>query len=320
MKKTLILGIAVSVGVAQPALAQAVPGDAAVQNQWFTGTLEAPSPALPKAGILEVEPYAIVTRTHGAYDMTGDYRATPNVDTFTSVMAVKYGITDRISVQALPSISHVFNRASQYTGFGDLPIELEYRISDANNKTGFPSVTFALGLNVPIGKHDNLRTASSGFGSGAYTLKQQVLLQSLFDTPGGHPMRFRLFAAAYEPIGKTSVDNVSVYGTSQGFTGRVDPGVSGTLGIGGGYAFDRRWVIAMDLVYKSARGFTLEGTDALNAPFHSRSGRSSTLSWAPALEYNLSGNVGIIAGVDFSLAGHNSSAYFAPQIAISAGL
>ena len=49
MKYTLAIGIAISCGVAQTASAQEVPGDAAVQNQWFTGTLEAPSPALPEA-------------------------------------------------------------------------------------------------------------------------------------------------------------------------------------------------------------------------------------------------------------------------------
>lgn len=319
MRKKLILGMAVSVGFAQPALAQAVPGDAAVQNQWFTGTLEAPSPALPKPGILEVEPYAIYTRTYGAYGTRGDYRAAPNVDIFTSVTAMKYGITNRISVQALPSISHVANKISHYTGIGDLPIELEYRINNENNKTGFPSVTAAIGVTIPTGIYDNMRTPLSGFGSGAFTLKEQVLLQSLFDTPGGHPMRFRVYAAAYEAIGSTSVHNISVYGTSPGFAGRVDPGFSAVMGIGGGYALDQRWVIALDLVHKSARGFALDGADGMNVIVHSRSGRSARTSLAPALEYNISGNVGIIAGVDFSLSGHNSSAYFAPQIAISAG-
>jgi hypothetical protein len=320
MKRASLIAAAMTLGLAQAASAQDVVGDAAVQNQWFTGTLEAPSPALPAAGILEVEPYVIWTRSHGAYDDGGSFHSSPNIDVLTSVTALKYSLTNRISIQALPSISHVSTSPGHYTGFGDLPVEAEYRLSDANNRTGLPSVTIAIGVTLPTGKYDRMRTALSGFGSGAYSLKQQILLQSLFDTRGGHPMRFRTYVAVYEPIGKSSVTDISTYGTSEGFHGEAQPRFSATLGVGGGYAFDRRWVFAMDLVHKYADGFTLDGKYAGNVLIHSRSGRRTTTSLAPALEYNISGNVGIIAGVDFSVAGHNSAAYFAPQIAISVGL
>ncbi len=317
MKYFLMLSIALSGGVSQAARAQVAPGDVAVQDQWFTGTLEAPSPALPKADMLVVKPFAIFTRTDGGYDTKGDYHATSGSNNFKTVVLMKYGITDRLSIQALPSIAHVDGGNSHYTGFADLPIEAEYRLNDGNNKTGFPSVTFAAGLNLPTGIYDDLRTSMSGFGTGSLTVKEQVLLQSLFDTPGGHPMRLRAYAAAYQPLDTASVDNISAYGTRQGFTGRVHPGASVVLGIGGGFAFDQRWVVAMDLVYKSAHGFTLDGYDPVDGLVHSKSGRRSTTSFAPALEYNLSGHLGIIAGVDFSIAGHNSASYYAPQLAVS---
>ncbi|MGB7496511.1 MAG: hypothetical protein WBR26_03835 [Candidatus Acidiferrum sp.] len=38
---------------------------------------------------------------------------------------------------------------------------------------------------------------------------------------------------------------------------------------------------------------------------------------APAIEYNFSAHVGIIAGAEFSVAGRNTSSYIAPQIALS---
>jgi hypothetical protein len=223
MKRASLIAAAITLGLAQAASAQDVVGDAAVQNQWFTGTLEAPSPALPAAGILEVEPYVIWTRSHGAYDDGGSFHSSPNIDVLTSVTALKYSLTNRISIQALPSISHVSTSPGHYTGFGDLPVEAEYRLSDANNRTGLPSVTIAIGVTLPTGKYDRMRTALSGFGSGAYSLKQQILLQSLFDTRGGHPMRFRAYVAVYEPIGKSSVTDISTYGTSEGFHGEAQP-------------------------------------------------------------------------------------------------
>jgi hypothetical protein len=317
MKYLHMLTIAISIGFGQAAHAQAVAGDVAVQDQWFTGTLEAPSPALPKAGLIVVKPFAIFTRTDGAYDARGDYHPTSGSDNDKSVVLMKYALTDRLSIQALPSIAHVDSGASHYTGIGDLPVEAEYRINDENDKTGFPSVTIAAGLNLPTGKYENLHTSLSGFGAGAFMVKEQILFQSLFDTSGGPPVRLRAYVAAYQPIGTAPVNNISVYGTAQGFTGRVDPGASIVSGIGGGYAFDQRWVAAMDLVYNSAQGFTLDGEDALNGLVHSKSGRRSTLSLAPALEYNLSSRFGIIAGGEFSVAGRNTPCYFAPQLAVS---
>jgi hypothetical protein len=313
----IMLGIALCVGGSQAAHAQAAHGDVAVQDQWFTGTLEAPSPALPKAGLLVIKPFAIFTRTDGSYDTQGVYRSTSPNDNFKTVVLMKYAITDRLSIQALPSIAHVDGGNSHYTGVGDLPIEAEYRLADENTTTGLPSVTVAAGLNVPTGQYDALQTSLSGFGSGALTLKEQILLQSVFDTPGGHPMRLRAYAAAYQPLGTASVDGISVYGTGRGFAGSVHPGASVVLGVGGGFAFDQRFVVAMDLVYKSAHGFALDGSDPVDGRIHSRSKRRSTTSFAPALEYNVSGRLGVIAGVDFSIAGRNSASYYAPQIAVS---
>ncbi len=69
--------------------AQDVPGDAAVQAQWFTGSLEAPSPALPKAGILALEPYMIYTNNTGAYGDGWQHYGTPNdVDSLTSLIVI----------------------------------------------------------------------------------------------------------------------------------------------------------------------------------------------------------------------------------------
>jgi hypothetical protein len=317
MKYSLMLGLAIAAGCCHAASAQTQAGDTVVQDQWFTGTLEAPSPALPKAGLLVIKPFAIFSRTDGTYDTKGDFHSASGSDTYKSVVLMKYGITDRLSVQALPTLAHLDGGATHYSGIGDLPLEAEYRINDENKRTGFPSVTLAAGLNLPTGKADDLKTTLSGFGTGSVMLKEQVLFESLFDTPGGHPMRLRAYAAAYQPLGTASISNISVYGTRQGFTGRVDSGASVVLGFGGGYAFDQRWVVAMDLVYKSAHGFTLDGVDPVTGAVHSTSGRRLTTSFAPALEYNLSGHLGIIAGVDFSIAGRNSASYCAPQIAVS---
>jgi len=299
-------------------LAQVVPGDAAVQSQWFTGSLEAPSPALPKAGILAIEPYAIYTNNTGAYSDGWRHYAVPDdTSSLESVTVVKYALTDRLSVEALPSFAHSWSRTDNSTGIGDLPTELEYRFNDENNRTGFPSVTAALGVSFPTGRYEHLGTPLDGLGSGAYTLKEGLLFQSLFDTADHHPVRLRFYGAVFESLENVSVQDASVYGTAIGFRGHVAPGVAEELGIGGGYALDQRWVLALDLVGNNSAGFHLRGTDVTGSFVHITGTASSSVAVAPAIEYNWSGSIGVIAGVEFSVAGRNTSSYVAPQIALS---
>jgi hypothetical protein len=139
---------------------------------------------------------------------------------------LEYGITNRLSIQVLPSFAYSWNNqtTSSGVGAGDLPLDLKYRLIDENDKTGSPSVTFDLGMNFPIGAYDRLSTQLDGLGTGAYTVKEGLLLQSLFDTWGDHPMRLRLFGAAYEPLTDVAVHDLSVYGTAPGFLGQAAPG------------------------------------------------------------------------------------------------
>jgi len=296
--------------------------DDPVQNQWFTGSLEAPSPALSKAGVVSIEPYAIYTRDTGAYDSGwGHYSVPNNVNQLQSETLFKYGITDQLSVQTLPSFSQAWNGLASSSptsvGIGDLPIEFQYRVHDGDPRTGFPSVTFGLGMTFPTGAYDNLSNPLAGFGAGAYVLKEELLFQSLFATPGGYPMRVRVYGDVYEPLGDASVRNASVYGTNYGFRGQANPGLSADWGIGVEYGLNQRWVLALDLVQNYAAGFRLNGTDIVGNSANANGHASTIIALAPAIEYNFTSSVGLIAGVEFSAAGRNTPSYIAPQIALT---
>jgi hypothetical protein len=305
-------------GLCGESSAQVVPGDAAVQNQWFTGSLEAPSPALPKAGILAIEPYLIYTGNTGAYDDDWQHHGVAHDSSqVESVTVLKYALTDRLSVEALPAFAHSWVEYSSFTGLADLPTELEYRFNDENNQTGAPSVTAALGLGIPTGQYQRLRTSTDGLGSGAYTLKEGLLLQSLFDTTDDHPVRLRFYGAVFEAVGRVTIQGISVYGTDPGFRGHVTPGLAEEVGIGAGYGLDQRWVLAFDVVGNRTQGFDLHGTEGNGSSAHVAGSTSSSVALAPAIEYNWSGNIGVIAGIELSAAGRNTASYVAPQIALS---
>ncbi len=304
--------------MAQDTLLQSVPN--AAPNQWFTGSLEAPSPALPKAGMLALEPYLVYQVDTGMYGDDGHRRSIAHDSrTLESLVVIKYAITNRLTVEALPSLLRTWKAGNSSDGFGvgDLPIELEYRVRDGNYRNGAPSLTFDLGVTLPTGKYNRLSTSLNGVGQGAYLLKQGVVLQSLFDTWGNHPVRIRVYGAMYEPISHVSVDDLSVYGTGQGFHGNVRPGVSGQVGLGAGWALDQRWVFAFDVVQNYASRYRLDGIDGFGLAVATRGPSIASTALAPAVEYNWSAKAGIIAGIEFTAAGRNTPSHFAPQIAVA---
>ena len=52
-------------------------------------------------------------------------------------------------------------------------------------------------------------------------------------------------------------------------------------------------------------------------PVNTTSGSSTSIALAPAIEYNFTSRVGLIAGVEFSVAGRNTPSYIAPQVALT---
>jgi len=313
------LTAALAMGLTGGAGAQLVTPNAA-PNQWFTGSLEAPSPALPKAGLLALEPYFVLQSNTGVYGDNGAHHsAKNNTSTFESLLVIKYALTDRLTIEALPALSHSWADHASPTGvsFQDLPVEFEYRIMDGNYRNGAPSVTFDLGVTAPTGAYQRLSKALDGVGAGTWSLKEGVTVQSLFDTWGNHPVRLRAWAVAFQPLKNPDLSGVSTYGTANGFHGRVAPGVSGQIGIAGGYAFDQRWVLALDIVDTFGAGFRLNGVDAANVAINIRRASQNSLALAPAIEYNWSSRAGLIFGVAFTAAGRNTPSYVAPQLAVA---
>lgn len=292
----------------------------AAPNQWFTGSLEAPSPALPKAGMLALEPYFVYQTITGNYGDDGIRKtAVDRTHVLESLLVIKYGITDKLTIEALPSFSQTWDAktGSAGLGFDDLPLELEYRVKRGNYRNGSPSVTFSLGVTVPSGSYDHLANNLSGTGQGGWLIKQGVVLQSLFNTRGNHPVRIRAYGAIYEPLSLPPVTDISVYGTGLGFDGNVRPGISGQFGVGAGWAIDQRWVLAIDVVQNYAAPWRLSGIDGDGGLVHIRGSVQHSTALAPAVEYNWSANAGVIAGIEFTAGGRNTPSYFAPQIAVA---
>ena len=91
-------------------------------------------------------------------------------------------------------------------------------------------------------------------------------------------------------------------------------GNSAEIGIADEFAIDQRWVLALDVVQDFGKGTHLHTMGVTGAlPNMATSG----FSVAPAIEYNFTQAIGVIAGAQISTYGRNASSTVIPQVAVN---
>jgi len=300
--------------------AHADTGVSAEPDVRFTGPLATGGPPLPK-GLANVEPYLINTQVRGVYDEHGDRHHVDGVpDSWTLLVPVGYGLTDRVGVGATFSA----NDASTVSGnrkweLCDTSVSASYLLasSDKNNA----SLTAGIRQNLPTGQADRLhrRGLAEATGSGASTTQLSISGQAYFLAERN--LRGRFNVGWRLPGAHASLDSDSAYGTPEGFRGRAALHAASQASVGLEYSFTPEWVVATDVIYEQDRGTHVRGV--VTSPDNERSAYDRELpsSWrmsiAPAVEYNFTDRIGLIAGAQVSLDGRNSAAIFAPQVAVN---
>jgi hypothetical protein len=306
--------VAIVLASAGSAAAQQSDSEAAIRSQWFTGTLLSPSPGVPHAGVLGIEPYLIDKRGMGVFDANGIFHSTPAAnEQVRSYTSFNYGFTDAFSLQLIPAVAHVSHDGDTQTGLADLPIKLHYRPFPGALDFWHPSLTATFGITLPLGKFEHLRSSADGFGTGAYMAMEEVELQQRFTT-WLHPHRLRMWARVSQPLNQVDLHGITSYGTVQGFLGTVVPGSSAELGIGDEVGLDQQWALALDVLQDFAKGPHLRAVGVTGA----MPDIEGSCFWvAPAIEYNPTEHVGIVAGVEISMAGRNTPSQVIPQVAVN---
>jgi hypothetical protein len=140
--------------------------------------------------------------------------------------------------------------------------------------------------------------------------------------PNGRILRTRL-DLSYGFSRHANIQDVSVYGTNSGFRGQAAPGDSFVADMSWEYSVTRNWVLALDAVYEHDADTRVDGyylpptAVAALTSIERHSGSSDSLGLAPAVEYNFSGNVGVIVGAKLTATGRNTSATVIPVAAIN---
>jgi hypothetical protein len=253
----------------------------------------------------------------------------PTAHDLGSLTYMLYGVTDRVSAGLIPRFG--YNQPSgapdsSGVGLGDLTLQAAYSLTQYHDGRSTPDLSLVVQETLPTGHYDRLTRASDGFGAGAYTTSLAVYSQDYFWMPNGRILRGRL-DLTYAISSSVSVQGLSVYGTTDGFTGRAYPGDSFTADAAGEYSVTSNWVLALDVVYQHNASTSVSGSLPGGAappgagtpamPYESESGSSWSIIFAPAVEYNFSRAVGVITGVRIIEIGRNTTASVTPAVAVN---
>lgn len=290
----------------------------------FTGPLLTPNAMTLPAGTWLIEPYLIYYKSNAYYDEQGNRHAqTPSTRQWQTSIPIFYGVTDRFQVQLGLGGAHVMSGGAHTDGIGaaDTTLGAQYMVLAPGEDKKNPAVSLAYSHRFPTGAYDRLdQNPLNAMGNGANVDTFSALLQHYVWLPNGRPMRFRATVSYGLPPSGVDVRGASAYGTPQDFRGSVRLGSSLGISTSVEYSISPQWVLAMDLAYNRDAPSQLHGVSGqgdATAPFARRSASRNVYSLAPAVEYNFNDRIGIVGGVQFSIAGRNNSAFATPMAAIN---
>jgi len=313
MKKTLFFSLTIATAFLlgkedEPVLFEEHPEPKYIP--WLTGPLLVPTGYVTPRGHFNLEPFLFVTSFFGDYD--GHWHPVSRKDPLLSVnpqLFVQVGLTEWMDLESTPQMFYNHIDGASSTHFGDFPLGVDFQLVQENDDKGIPSVKFQLEESFPTGKYQHLnprKKGTDGVGAGAFITSPTLVITRILHIKKHHFLVVHL-SGTYNIPSPTHVKGLTVYGGGKGTHGKVYLGQSINAFFSLEYTFNQRWVFSIDSEYTHANKTRFSGHSNGN-PVGLPSSEQCVL--APALEYNMSPTMGLIAGSWFTVAGRNT-----PQLA-----
>lgn len=278
-------------------------------NPWYGGPLLTGSGNVLSPGDVNIQPYLYVIDNYAAFDSCRHSHSIPSLMAINPVFLLGVGVFDRADLTL--NVQGIYQRQSgrSYGNIGDTALTLSLAI--LKEKPYVPAVKFWIKESFPTGKYEKFRpsrAAVESTGSGAYDTVFGLNISKIVFWSFAHPMQFR-FSTSYDLFTHVHVKGFNTYGGGYGADGKVSPGGCITLCFGAEFSCTQKFVLALDIDYQyhEKDGFKGEsGTLADGFPSVVGAPSRDNLSLAPALEYNFSSDLALIAGAWFSVWGRNT--------------
>lgn len=281
-------------------------GQLQVQAPWLTGPLLAPSGITIPPGHYNIEPYVYFSAQTGKYD--AHWKA-KKMETFWNNYfqpSIQFGLLSWLDFQLNPTVAYNHTKGAGQWGWGDMPIAFDFQLLNITKDP--PATVHALKFEikeiVPMGKYQNLdpkKLGTDGIGQGSWQTAFAVTLGNLIYLGKDHFVAIRS-NFQYTLPAPVQVKNLNFYGGGPGTRGTVYPAQNFQFDIGTEWTLTRNWVFALDIVGSWSGKTRFKGKTLLSNTVPP----STQFSLAPAIEYNWNGNLGMIFGPWFTVAGRNA--------------
>lgn len=305
------------------ATTQATAGERSLDGVNFMGPLITPNPAGMPKGHAFVEPYLIRIDNDRYYDGQGRRHEVEGSNVWLTVLPISYGLGERVTAQVNLSAARVETPGGNSRGFraGDTTAMIQYVLQKPNEDGTRPAVSVTLGQRYATGSYDRIGgNPLNAQGDGVQRTNFGLGVQQVVWLPNGRPLRWRGQLTASPAPARVALKDTSVYGTPDGFRGDISPGSLFGISAAAEYSFNARWVGVFEVAAnrqsdRHLSGYAPDGNGGAQL-INLRLPSTRSVSLAPAVEYHFSPTVGVIAGVEFTVAGRNTSGYISPQVAL----
>jgi hypothetical protein len=322
LRSPRLIPFALIVGLCVPALAAAT--EHSLDGVNFTGPLITPNPAGMPKGHAYVEPYLIRIDSDRYFDGEGRrHDSAARSSAWLTVVPIAYGLGQRVTAQVNLSAARAETGAERSRGFraGDTTAMVQYLLQAPNEDGSRPAVSVSLSQRYATGSYDRIGgNPLNAQGDGVQRTTFGLGVQQVLWLPNGRPLRWRGQLSASPAPARVALNDSSVYGTPDGFRGNIAPGSLLGISLAGEYSFNSRWVGVFEVAASRQSDRHISGyapaEDGSAQRIDLRLPGSRNLTLAPAVQYHFSPNVGLIAGVEFTVAGRNTGSYINPQVAL----
>ena len=267
------------------------------KGPWLTGPIVTTSAYTVPKGHFNIEPYVYVANDFGHFNAGGHILRHDVRPTGTNVVfCAQMGLAESIDLNIYPQFTYSYGTGKDDISMGDLIIGPSFQIFKNNAK--FYGVTWKWGLNqlFPCGTFENLDPVYSGNdgpGLGAWSTTLYTAAAKLFHIQRENffDLRTAFSTIFYVP---TKLHGRNSFGGDETTDGTLTKGPSFIWDIGMEFTLSLNWALALDIenqytIKSTFKGQTIEKVGNPNDSY--------ILSFAPAIEYNHSVGLGVIAGV-----------------------
>jgi hypothetical protein len=287
----------------RPLFSEFINIEAGAEGPWFTGTLLTPSPFTIPNGHSNVSPYLVVTDPKGKAETNSEY---PDlIDRVSSINLLFFGqtgLSDRLDFTLVPNFAYNYSGNESTWVFGDLYSELGIQITRQGENAGY-TTKFAIGEMFPTGTYQHLKPQkyqTDFSGTGSFSTFFKFCFGKRWFIYNQHYLAFRMEAGSILNT-QVRVFGYNTYGGDETTKGRVFPGPVFPLLMGFEYNLTRNWALALDIATEYSLPVRFKGVTRRSVG----TGSTYSLSFAPAIEYNFSSDIGLIAGVWVAAYRHN---------------